>query len=525
MASPPAFGLTVPKARSNPLTNGPRWPVKRVNPARDEPDHTGRSTTVAMAQSSPGSTARHRRIYPLSPRDLTAEQIAVTFAMTSRRPEPFDEIARQVSAERAADFNERWVVGYGHASVAEHAIIHLAVENISRLACDALEDNRLASFTEKSSRYQVIDADSFWVPAELTARPTLRRQYISACRALFDTYASLLEGVDTHLRRRLPQGENERDGGYSLRRRRLATDACRAILPAATLTNVGLTANARTLEYAITKLMSSSLAEERDIGIELRDQGREIAPTLVKYADYNPYIAARDRPPPTQFVTRYTQSRASVRLLDYDRDAACKLAAALSFRYGGDYGDALAGAAAMSEPERLGVIDAAVRNIGPHDSAPREFELAGYTFEFTFDYGALREFRRHRMQTYLSQPLTVANGYDLPPLVHEAGLAGMFSDAVAVAEQAFQSVGEAFPTVGQYLVTHAHQQRVVSRMSLRECYHLFNLRSSRQAHESIRQPVVEAMRQAVAVQPELFRHLPLRDAPDWWPFPRESAGQ
>ena len=482
-----------------------------------------------MAQSWPGFPARHRRIYPLSPRDLTAEQIAVTFAMTSRRPEPFDEIAQQVSAERAADFNERWVVGYGHASVAEHAIIHLAVENISRLSCDALEDNRLASFTEKSSRYQVIDADSFWVPAELTARPALQSQYISACRALFDAYASLLEGVDTHLRSQLPQRENERDGGYSLRRRRLGTDACRAILPAATLTNVGLTANARTLEHAITKLMSSNLAEERDIGIELRDQGREIAPTLVKYADHNPYIAARyaarEGPPLTRFSTRDTQPGASVRLLDYDRDAACKLAAALSFRYGGDYGDALAGAAAMSEPERLGVIESAISSIGPHDSAPREFELAGYTFEFTFDYGALREFRRHRMQTYLSQPLTVTNGYDLPPLVHEAGLAGVFADAVAVAEQAFQSVGEAFPTVAQYLVTHAHRQRVVSRMSLRECYHLFNLRSSRQAHESIRQPVLEAMRQAVAVQPELFRHLRLRDAPDWWPFPRESAGQ
>ena len=46
------------------------------------------------------------------------------------------------------------VVGYGHASVAEHAVLHMAVENISRLACDALEDNRLASYTEKSSRYR-----------------------------------------------------------------------------------------------------------------------------------------------------------------------------------------------------------------------------------------------------------------------------------------------------------------------------------------------------------------------------------
>ena len=70
--------------------------------------------------------------------------------MTSRNPQPFDEIAQLVSEEKAADFHERWVLNYGHASVAEHGIIHMALENISRLACDAVEDNRLASYTEKS---------------------------------------------------------------------------------------------------------------------------------------------------------------------------------------------------------------------------------------------------------------------------------------------------------------------------------------------------------------------------------------
>jgi len=169
-----------------------------------------------MSQDVP---ARSRRIYPLSPSDLTEEQIAVTFAMTSRRPEPFDEIAQQVSAERAADFNERWVVGYGHASVAEHAILHLAVENISRLACDTLEDNRLASYTEKSSRYQVIDPESFCVPQELDASPALRSRYVAVCRTLFVAYARLIQGVTDHLAARQPQRENESDGAYALRGR------------------------------------------------------------------------------------------------------------------------------------------------------------------------------------------------------------------------------------------------------------------------------------------------------------------
>ena len=471
--------------------------------------------------SRPSAVAKlqRRRIYPLSPRDLTEEQIAVTFAMTSRSPDPFDEIANRVTEASAADFNERWVVGYGHASVAEHAVLHLAVENVSRLACDTLEDNRLASYTEKSSRYQIIDSDSFHVPQELDALPGLRDEYVSVCRNLFAAYQQLLDGVLDYLRRTLSQGDNERDSAYNLRRRRLATDACRAILPAATLTNVGVTANARTLEHAITKLMSSELAEELEIGAELREQGRSITPTLVKYADHNAYleevrsVAGQPQPdnPPDNDVC--------VALLDYDEDAPRKLAAALLFRNGGDYAGALAKSRAMTEAQQLDVINAAVRSIGPHDAPPREFELAGYTFEFTFDYGALREFRRHRMQTYLSQPLTVANGYATPALIAESGMQGVFHNAIAEGERAFRVLHGHSPALAQYLVTHAHSQRALSRLSLRECYHLFKLRASHQAHESIRGPVIEAMRLAVEVQAELFRYLPLRDAPDWWPFP------
>lgn len=472
-----------------------------------------------MPGISDNAPAHRRRIYPLSPRDLTEEQIAVTFAMTSRSPEPFDEIAQRVSEENAAYFHERWVVGYGHASVAEHAILHLAIENISRLACDTLEDNRLASYTEKSSRYQVIDPDSFHVPQELGSEPALRETYIATCRHLFATYHNLLDGTLDHLRRTLPQRDNERDAAYNLRLRRLATDACRAILPAATLTNVGLTANARTLEHAISKLMSSALEEERAIGLEIREQGRSITPTLVKYADHNPYLAELRSVESTAAPEEPSSSKVYVSLVEYDADPFKKLAAALLYRNGGSYTDALAKSSTLSRDQQINVINDAVRKIGPHDSAPREFELVGYTFEFTFDYGALREFRRHRMQTYLSQPLTVANGCDIPDLVYDAGLEGVFTDAIHDAESAFRALSDHSPAVAQYLVTHAHRQRILSRLSLRECYHLFKLRASLQAHESIRLPIIEAMRLAVDIHPELFRYLPLRDAPDWWPFP------
>src|SRR5512139_1581960 len=108
-----------------------------------------------------------RDIYLLSPKQLSPETIAVAFAKTSRSPESFRDIAAELTDETSAKFHEKWVVGYGHASVAEHAVLHIAIENISRLAVECIESNRLASYTEKSTRYQKWDSDNFFIPPEL----------------------------------------------------------------------------------------------------------------------------------------------------------------------------------------------------------------------------------------------------------------------------------------------------------------------------------------------------------------------
>ena len=101
----------------------------------------------------------------------------------------------------------------------------------------------------------------------------------------------------------------------------------------------------------------------------------------------------------------------------------------------------------------------------------------------------------------------------------DAGLKEQFEDALGPVEIAYDQVGEKSPAVAEYLVTHAHYRRLISRINLRECYHLFKLRTSELAHFAIREPMLEAMRLAVDMHPSLFRHLRLRDYPAWWPFP------
>ncbi len=371
-----------------------------------------------------------------------------------------------------------------------------------------------------------MNPDYFHLPRELDEEVGLTKLYKEACQSIFRVYSDLIDGSMNHLRPIRKRADGERDSAYNLKLRREATDSCRAVLPAATLTNVGVTANARVLEHAISKLMSSELGEERDLGKELREQGQTIAPTLIKYAQPNTYIAEMPEVQRSQ-TERYTGVPASgegrevgsgpgmpqpVRLVACTDHAEEKLAAALLYRQSSlSYDEIWRRVLDMAGEDRQKVIQNCVAGMGTHDAPVREFELVDYTFEYMMDYGAYREFKRHRMQSYIPQSLTTVNGYGIPELLVEAGLKGQFVAAIEQAEEAYRQVYEFSPVVAQYLVTHAHYRRVLSKLNLRECYHLFKLRTSELAHFAIREPMVAAMNLAVEAHPGLFQGLQLRD--------------
>lgn len=263
-----------------------------------------------------------RQVYLLNPKELSPETIAVTFAKTSRSPQSFREIAAELTDEASAQFNEKWVVGYGHSSVAEHAVLHIAIENVSRLAIETIKSNRLASYTEKSTRFQKWNPEAFYFPPEL-AGYRLEAEYRSVCQALFAAYERALHAVREVVRREDPRRAGESEAAWERRIRTQYSDVCRFLLPACSLANVGMTINARLLEHAIQKMLSSPVREVREIGGEVKQVARAEVPTLVKYAERLPYLeqtrqalanAAHGLPP-------RAPSNSWCQLVDWDRKA------------------------------------------------------------------------------------------------------------------------------------------------------------------------------------------------------------
>lgn len=451
-----------------------------------------------------------REIYLLSPRALSPETIAVAFAKTSRSPESFREIAAELSDESSAKFHEKWVVGYGHASVAEHAVLHIAFENVSRLAIESIESNRLASYTEKSTRYQKWGQDDFWIPAELDGHP-LRDEYIKTVRFLFQTYADSLDPVRSLILERFPRRENESDEAWDRRIRSKYVDVCRFLLPAAALANVGMTANARVIENMIRKMLSHELAEVREIGAKVKEVAKAETPTLVKYADVVPYLietaaGLSNRQP--EIINR--ESDEWCRLIDYDKNGETKVLAAALYRFGEmTYADALSHVEALTEEAKSKLAESLLGRLGRYDAPLRELEYCTYTFDLVMDQGAYAEFKRHRMMTQTPQRLTTRLGYATPRLMVEAGFGSRYEAAMEAAAKMFEKLYEFSPLMAQYVVPNGYNRRVLAQFNLREAYAFCQLRSAANAHFSIRRVAQRMYAEMARVHPLLTRYMKL----------------
>lgn len=457
-----------------------------------------------------------RQIYLLDPQSLTPETIAVTFAKTSRSPESFRQIAAELTDEKSAEFHEKWVVGYGHASVAEHAVLHIAVENISRLAVECLESNRLASYTEKSTRYQKWDLDSFYIPDELDGH-LLRQTYLDTLYMLFQTYQRSLVAVREVMASRYPRSEGESDAAWERRLRPLYVDVCRFLLPAASLANVGVTINARALEHALTKMLSHPLAEVRAAGEEIRQAARLEVPTLLKYADHSPYLEQTScKLGETASKLLPKKSEDWCILSDFDPLGETKVLAAALYRYGSmPFCQALEWVESMNLEGRRHLAEDLLGNLGKFDIPLRELENASFTFDLVMDQGAYFEVKRHRMMSQTAQALTTRLGYALPLSIREAGMEEDYRAAMQAASQAYELIAGWNPEVAAYLVPNGYNRRVLLTLNLRSAVHFLALRSGPKAHFSVRRVAQRMAEQLRIVLPTLGSYLRINPNETW----------
>jgi len=456
------------------------------------------------------------RIYAL--KNLTPETIAVTFAKCSRSPEPFDEIAKELTEEQSADFNEKWVVNYGHSSIAEHAFINIAIENVSLIAVETIQANRLGSYTEKSSRYQVYDRERIYTPEVIKKDSQLNQLYQETVNQLFDVYEKSLEPVRQEIMKQYPNKDNDPDEVYQAKIKSKWIDVCRFLLPNCVLANLGASMNARSWEYAITKMLSHPIEEVREIGEKVKKVALEITPTLVKYANPNDYYIDNEK-----YLQRKTTDLMSgseipvinndcqieVDLIDYQDDAEEMILANLIYKYQSiTLKQALNRVKQMTQDQKNEIFKTILRDAkNIYDKPPRELEYPYYTFDVLLDQGAYYDLKRNRIMTQTPQLLHGQFGYFTPEVIAKVGMADEYRQVMDKAHQACQEIAKKYPYEAQYLTTKATARRFVMKMNLREAFYFVGLRSKKQGHFMYRQVAQKVYDRIADVHPVLAKYI------------------
>ncbi|HEU5195166.1 MAG TPA: FAD-dependent thymidylate synthase [Methylomirabilota bacterium] len=433
------------------------------------------------------------------------------------------------SIGRAEQLYEKVFFEYGDDSVAQLGGVHLAVEGASNILTKVLEWGRLMAYLEQSTRYIPYDDRPggryrYHVPDELTG--PLRERYVDALDHAFGVYREWLPRVRAHFEARHPREAGESEGVYRSTIRAKALDTLRGLLPAATVSNVGIYGTGQAWEQLLLRMRSHPLAEVRACAEAMLVELRKVIPAFLKRVDlpdrggaWSAYLAetraasqaAAARALATHEaetaralggLARSAGDEPDVMLTDFDPDGEIKVVAAALYAVTDrpDH-ELLAVARALTAAQRADVLRAYVGRRGNRRHKPgRAFERTAYRFDVLSDYGAFRDLQRHRLLTLEWQRLSPQHGWVMPEAVAEAGAAEAWRVVMEEAAELHEAIaGAGLPEVASYAVSMAYRVRFYMEMNAREAMHVIELRTAPQGHPAYRR-VGQAMHRLIAEQ-------------------------
>lgn len=436
-----------------------------------------------------------------------------------------DNFAEQLEAiKKAQNFYDRILDGYGDDSIGELGGAHLAFENVSMIAAKSLEDCRIGgSFLEKSTRYiyfdQKVNGEYLFYREPILMTSAYRDLYLETCNLLFDTYAKLVPLLSANMEAKFPKDHHISKIAYTAALRAKVLDCLRGLLPASTLTNLGVFGNGRFFEHLIQKLMSNTLVEMEELGKEALGELSKVIPSFVRRTD-----------PSSKYQKAYMQFAEQMRndlkliteshvfnvreerepgvfLVYFDPDAVFKVAGALLFENShASLLDLQEYCRNLSEEDLARILDSAClsRENRRHKS-PRALELVSFTFEIVADFGIFRDLQRHRMLSQARQFLSCDYGFFIPQEILGTEMEKEYVRAMDQAKKAYDAIASELPEEAQYVVPMAYNMHWYMHINLRSLQWLSELRSSPAGHPSYRFVAQELVKQVCKAIPQFER--------------------
>ncbi len=409
-----------------------------------------------------------------------------------------------VGLRRAEELYERVFFEYGDDSVAQLGGVHLACEQASNLLTKVLEWGRLMSYLEQSTRYIAYDTRiggryRYYRDPEVMRSP-LGARYVADMDRIFDTYGALVTDLADFYRGQFPKNPDDSDFIYRQAIQAKAFDALRGLLPAASLSNLGIYGTGQAYEALLLRMRAHPLPEARTYSDMILAELRKVIPSFLRRVDlpdrgvaWSNYLEARrnemQEVADTLVAPRTPVDPAPlVRLVDFDPEGEVKAVASMLYAYVDLPEEQLERRVrAMSTDERMTVMRAYVGERSNRRHRPgRAMERPFYRFDVLSDYGAFRDLQRHRMLTIDWQTLTPAHGYEMPEAVALAGKGAEFAEVMDRSAALYDDLAAIHPHQASYAVALAYRVRYSMNLNAREAMHMLELRTTPQGHPAYR---------------------------------------
>jgi len=418
--------------------------------------------------------------------------------------------------ERAAQLYERIFLGYGDDSVAQLGGAHVACEWTSNVLTKILQRPRLGAYLEQSTRYIAYDAPMPGGAYRYYRDPELGPEYEAAMDDVFSIYSAALPAVTAWAGDRFPRADGEPDAAHARAIKAKALDLLRGLLPAASLSHMGIFATGQTYEQLVLHLLAHPLPEAQEYGRMILSEVKAVMPSFVarverpeRGGEWVSFLQHREQAT-RDWAARLGLDRAgtgdgapSVRLLEVDGDME-RLLAALLFEASAASEDQARIAVASLSAEQQGELlaDLVGERTNRRYRPGRGLETLRYRFEIVSDYGAFRDLQRHRMLTCQWQSLSPALGAGVPGEVDAAGQGDAYRRALERSREEYERLAAAgLRQAAPYALCLGYRIRYILELNAREAMQLIELRSGREGHPTYRAVAHEMHAQIAAVHP------------------------
>lgn len=421
-----------------------------------------------------------------------------------------------VGLRRAEELYDKVFFEYGDDSVAQLGGVHLACEQASNVLTKVLEWGRLMAYLEQSTRYIAYDQRlggryRYYRDPDILSS-SLGTRYIADMDRIFDAYSDLVPQMQEFFKATTPKDPSDSDFAYRTAIKARALDAIRGMLPASSLSNLGIYGTGQAYEALLLRMRSHPLPESRAYADLMLTELRKVVPSFLKRVDLpdrggrtSSYLADVRDSMGAVVDSLFGDETGGVvdddvvELVDFDPDGEVKAVAAMLYPHTSLSETTIeARVRAMSVEDRLDVIKAYVGHRENRRQRPgRAFERTDYRFDVLSDYGAFRDLQRHRMLTIDWQPLSPRHGYVMPEAVSAAGVENEFRAAMDRSASLHGALLEEHPDQAAYAVSLAYRVRYSMQFNAREAMHMLELRTTPQGHEAYRR-VCQRMHTAIA---------------------------